>query len=115
MNVCLRSEPRLRRGCLNLLIINLVVASGSAPAQNWTTTTAPVANWISVASSADGNRLAALIQNGETVYISTNAGGNWTVSSPANSAFGSSIACSADGSILYFNGNTQIFRSTNSG
>src|ERR1041384_1632615 len=30
----------------------------------------PVANWVSVASSADGNSLAALIQGGEAVYSS---------------------------------------------
>lgn len=116
MNVCLHPGPGLCRGYLNLLIINLVLAGGSTLAQNWTTTTAPSANWISVASSADGNHLAALIQGGEEVYISTNAGATWTISSPANGgAQGSCIASSADGSVLYFNGNTQIFRSTNSG
>ncbi len=85
-------------------------------AQNWSVTTAPSANWVSLASSADGNLLAALVQGGETVYISTNAGANWTLSSPANGgAVGSSIACSADGRILYFAGTTQIYCSTNFG
>jgi hypothetical protein len=85
-------------------------------AQNWTTTTAPVANWVSVASSADGNKLAALVQGGETVYTSTNAGATWTLSSLANGgAQGDSIACSADGSVLFVAGSTQIYHSTNSG
>src|SRR5215472_3740668 len=85
-------------------------------AQNWTVTTAPSANWISVASSADGNTIAALQQGGEAVYISTNAGGFWTLSSPGNGgAVGSAIACSADAKILYFAGTTQIYCSSNSG
>ncbi len=85
-------------------------------AQTWTVTTAPSANWVSLASSADGNTLAALVQGGEAVYISTNAGGSWTLSSPANGGvIGSGIACSVDGKILYFAGTTQIYSSTNSG
>lgn len=86
-------------------------------AQTWTTATnAPSANWVSLASSADGNLLAGLVQGGEAVYLSTNAGANWTLSSPANGGVvGSPIACSADGKILYFAGTTQIYCSTNSG
>ncbi len=85
-------------------------------AQHWTVTTAPSANWGSLASSADGNRLAALVQGGEAVYISTNAGATWTLSNPGNGgALGSSICCSADGKILYFDGTTQVYCSTNSG
>jgi hypothetical protein len=96
-------------GCLFLL-------NDPASAQTWTVTTAPSANWVSVASSADGNKLSALIQGGEAVYISTNAGANWTLSSPANGGVvGSSITCSADGNILYFTGTTQVYCSTNSG
>ncbi len=88
----------------------------STYAQNWTTTTAPVANWVSVASSADGKRLAALVQGGEAVYTSTNAGADWTLSSPANGGVqGDSIACSADGGILFIAGSTQVYHSTNSG
>ena len=90
--------------------------ANSAFAQNWTTTTAPVANWVSVASSADGNKLAALVQGGEAVYTSTNAGANWTLSSPANGGVqGDSIACSGDGNFLFIAGSTQVYHSTNSG
>ncbi len=85
-------------------------------AQNWTVTTAPSANWVSLASSADGNTLAALVEGGEEVYMSTNAGGLWTLSRPASGGtVGSGIACSADGRILYVAGTTQIYRSTNAG
>lgn len=96
-------------GCFSLSIEPSV-------AQTWTVTTAPSANWVSLASSADGNNLAALIQGGAAVYASTNAGANWTPSSPSNGGVvGSGIACSADGNILYFSGTTQIYCSTNSG
>ncbi len=72
-----------------------------ARAQSWQQTTAPVANWVSVASSADGMRLAALTSDGQAVLISTNGGTNWFTGSPTNgSALGSSITCSADGKIL---------------
>ena len=96
-------------GCCFLL-------TGPSHAQMWTVTTALVANWVSVASSADGNRLAALVQGGEAVYISTNAGATWALRSPSNGGVvGDSIACSADGRILFVAGSAQIFCSTNSG
>jgi hypothetical protein len=78
-------------------------------------TNAPSANWVSLASSADGNTVAALEQGGEVVYLSTNAGLNWTLSSPGNGALGTGIACSADGKILYSVGTTQVYASTNAG
>ena len=96
----------------------------SAFSQSWTTTTAPVANWVSVTSSADGNKLAALVQNGGAVYTSTNAGATWGLSDPAKGpVMGSSITCSADGNVMFAAGFTdvsgtlagQIYRSTNSG
>jgi hypothetical protein len=107
-----------RPGVLSVLagFICIYGWSGVSVAQSWTVTTAPSANWVSLACSADGNTLVALEQGGETVYISTNAGGFWTLSSPANGGVvGSSIACSADGKILYFAGTTQIYCSTNAG
>lgn len=48
----------------------IAVLGKSAFAQTWTATTAPVATWASVASSADGNRLAALVAIGSAVYLS---------------------------------------------
>ena len=88
-----RAVIKLAIGCLS--------SSVPAGAQTWTQTTAPVANWVSVASSADGMRLAALTLDGQAVLISTNGGTNWTWSYPTNGvAMGSSITCSADGSVL---------------
>ena len=46
----------------------------------WVSINAPVANWQSVASSADGNRLAAADYRDRVIYISTNSGAVWTVS-----------------------------------
>ncbi len=72
-----------------------------AQGQTWKQTTAPVANWVSVTSSADGMRLAALTTDGQAVLISTNGGTNWTWSSPTNgAAMGSCIRSSADGGVL---------------
>jgi len=60
---------------------------------------APVANWYSVASSADGNQLLACSYFGGNVYLSTNAGVNWTQTSlPTNDW--NSVASSADGTKL---------------
>jgi hypothetical protein len=108
MKTLLCSLPGLWRGhILKHILVREVVrgclttSAKSAFAQNWTTTTAPVANWVSVASSADGNKRAALVQNGGAVYTSTNAGATWTLSSPSDRAvMGSSIACSSDGTQL---------------
>ncbi len=104
------------RGKANLWPALLAIASlcsslSTEPslAQTWTTATnAPSASWVSLASSADGNTLAALIESGAAVYISTNAGANWTLSSPAIGVVGTGLACSADAKTLYFSGTTQI-------
>ncbi len=87
----------------SLLAIAAWLSSSLEPAcaQSWQQTTAPVANWVSVASSADGMRLAALTLDGEAVLISTNGGTNWFTGSPTNgTALGSCLACSADGRVL---------------
>src|SRR6266566_4949346 len=67
-------------------------------AQNWTQTTAPSALWYSIASSADGNKLAAVVYRG-SIYASTNAGSTWLATS-APSNWWTSIASSADGTTL---------------
>jgi photosystem II stability/assembly factor-like uncharacterized protein len=61
----------------------------------WIKTTAPTADWVSVASSADGIRLVAIANNGP-IYLSTNSGVDWTDSgAPTN--YWSSVSSSADG------------------
>jgi len=61
-----------------ILFCGLFNAVNRAPAQTWTqATNAPIGNWHSVASSADGNNLIAAVEFGG-VYISTNSGVTWT-------------------------------------
>jgi hypothetical protein len=65
-----------------------------APHAAWTKTGAVNDEWTSVASSADGTRLAAVSFN---IFLSTNSGATWT---KANSAPSSAIASSSDGTRL---------------
>src|SRR5439155_9217377 len=79
-----------------LTLPSLVVSSlpGAAGA-NWTQASAPGGYWSSIASSADGTRLAATLSPGG-IYVSTNSGGTWTQSSAPTTHWGT-IASSADG------------------
>jgi hypothetical protein len=105
-----------------------IFASTNAGA-SWTQgSNAPMANWNSVASSADGNTMLACadytIRNVYPVYLSTNAGASWASTSlPARDW--NSVAESADGTKMvalannnlgsYGTGNGGIWTSTNSG
>jgi hypothetical protein len=89
----------------------------SAPAQTWTQTIAPKNSWYSIASSADGTKLAAVIPYANAIYTSTNSGATWASNNvPAIEWW--SVAASADGSKLIAAasyGGSGIFTSTNSG
>jgi photosystem II stability/assembly factor-like uncharacterized protein len=61
---------------------------------NWTPTSAPIKYWQSICSSSDGRILAATAGDGTS--ISTNCGSSWITTN----IFGTSIACSADGTKL---------------
>src|SRR5207245_63071 len=62
----------------------------------WAATSAPGADWSSVASSNDGSRLIAAAGSGP-VYVSFDSGAIWTTTAgPA----AQSIACSSDGTKL---------------
>ncbi len=69
---------------------------------NWAPTTAPVTNWVSIASSADGRTLLAA-GGGSTalghLFLSTDSGATWNLT---NSLFThwSAVAVSADGTKL---------------
>jgi hypothetical protein len=68
--------------------------------QTWNAGGSSVANWSAVASSSDGTKLAAAINNGN-IYISTNAGASWVQQAASvGNVYWSSIASSADGSKL---------------
>lgn len=88
---------------------DFVLFSGSGPifassdsGLTWRQTSAPIASWMALASSADGTRLAGGLGNpvnGSTVWTSTNSGASWT---PSPTPFGgcTSVAMSADGTKL---------------
>lgn len=89
---------------------------------NWTPTQAPITNWFTVVSSADGSHLAA-ITSGTTLngpmYLSSDYGGHWSqAQAPITNWF--TIAISADGSRLVagcggFDEPGPLYFSTNSG
>jgi len=69
----------------------------------WTANTTTSGLWTSIASSSDGNRLAAV--SGSTsvsgnIYTSTDSGSTWTIAGNAPSAEWMGIASSSDGSLL---------------
>src|SRR5689334_7400378 len=66
--------------------------------QTWIQTSAPSADWTSIASSADGSKLLAA-GNG-VIYSSTNSGLTWNpVDLPTTNW--SCVACSANGQKLF--------------
>jgi len=101
-------------------ICGLLLVVDPALAQTWTQTSAPDNYWQSVASSADGTRLAAGIATGP-VFTSTDSGVTWTSNRVADAYFWNSIASSADGMKLVAlavgpgPGGTTIYTSTNAG
>ena len=82
-------------------------------AQTWTQTSAPSESWGSVASSADGTKLVAVVYDGG-IYTSTNSGTTWTQTSAPNGHW-FSVASSADGTKLAAANYTSIFTSSDSG
>jgi hypothetical protein len=81
----------------------------------WKQTILPSGEWLAVASSADGAKLAAANSVG-FIYASTNSGVTWNT----NSAFSknwTSIACSADGNrvVAATQSRDNIYASTDSG
>lgn len=89
----------------------------SISAQTWTQTSAPMTNWTSVASSADGSRLVATADGGfgaSPIYISTNSGATWEQTSAPVTNW-SSVASSADGTKLAAVGYSGVFTSADSG
>jgi photosystem II stability/assembly factor-like uncharacterized protein len=100
----------------------LSTALNSSFAQNWTQSSAPIANliWTSVASSADGSEIYAAAQ-GSTypykgpIYTSVDSGGIWISNAFFPPQPWQAIASSADGTKLVATAYTAIYTSTNSG
>ena len=97
-----------------------VAGSVRVKAQQFTPTTAPAQDWISIASSADGTKLAAAGNYGY-LYTSTDSGSNWAVSStttngPEPVRPWTGLAVSADASKLIAVANfNPVFISTDFG
>ena len=102
----------------------LLTSATSVFPQNWTLTSAPITNWTSVASSANGNQLVATGSaswNGAVglVYTSTNSGETWMPTSAPSSNW-IAVASSADGRHLLaadrdFDDSGPVYFSTNYG
>lgn len=75
----------------------LITALGLKADPVWTLTTAPYNHWVSVASSADGNTLAAASNPG-LIYVSTNSGATWAAATNAPNGYWWCITVSGDGS-----------------
>ena len=83
----------------------------------WVTNNVPRHNWHSIASSADGCKLAAVIGHNDngSIYVSTNSGGAW-VQTGSPSADWAAIASSADGNRLIAAASLgNVYTSTNGG
>ena len=91
----------------------------STETYGWTAqTSAGKRNWYSLASSADGTKLAAVVYDGY-IYTSTDSGVTWTERTSAGSRVWYSITSSADGSKLAavegWYGSSKIYTSTDYG
>jgi len=94
-------------------LAGLLGGSHFCSAQEWTATSAPVTNWSTIASSADGSNLVAAVRGG-LIYTSTNSGSTWVATSaPSNSWL--SVASSADGAHLVAASWGLIYASADSG
>jgi photosystem II stability/assembly factor-like uncharacterized protein len=92
-------------------------ANYSVTVQDFTEqTSAGSRNWLCIASSSDGTRLAAGVGDGY-LYTSTNGGATWTERTSAGSRHWQSIASSSDGTRLAAvpGGGGYVYTSTDSG
>jgi photosystem II stability/assembly factor-like uncharacterized protein len=98
-----------------ILVLGIVIFPTSALA-GWTEQTASGGRqWVSVASSSDGTKLAAVAE-WASIYTSTDSGLTWTEQTDSGSGIWSSIASSSDGTTLAASVNGgYIYTSTNSG
>ena len=117
------TKARTGTSCLHKILLTAAISwlgLNSVFAQTWIQTMAPSNNWICIASSADGSKLAAGTWPG-LIYTSTNSGITWTPTAAPNE-YWSSIASSADGTKLVAaaagfsgGGSGVVCTSTNSG
>ena len=91
-----------------------LLVTNQSLAQTWSGCGAPTdVEWLAVASSADGTKLAAAANYPNwAIYISANSGASWTRGS---NIAANCIASSADGTKLAAGNNNAIFTSSDSG
>ncbi len=82
--------------------------------ETWTARPSGSLSWYSIASSADGTKLAA-VALGERIYTSTDSGQSWTVRPSLSDSNWGTIASSADGTKLAAAGSGSVSISSNSG
>jgi photosystem II stability/assembly factor-like uncharacterized protein len=102
---------------LFVIAVLIVLFSGTVPAQTWILLTNAPADCL--ACSADGTKLAAVFTDSGAIYISSDAGRNWTQSTAPTNNW-DALACSADGTKLvavtgYGNASDGIYISSDSG
>ena len=78
-----------------VVLSSLLILAPMCHGQTWTQTSAPTANWTSIASCADGSNLVAVVGGGP-IYCSTNSGLNWAIADAPVTNW-RSVACSAGG------------------
>ncbi|MGA1236891.1 MAG: WD40/YVTN/BNR-like repeat-containing protein [Limisphaerales bacterium] len=106
----------------NWMALNARINSLSGPAgEDWSPQAVANANWSSLASSADGNKLVAVAYGGG-IHTSTDGGSTWTPGTNAPTAYWQSVASSADGARLValeggfrLSGGGRIYTSTDGG
>jgi photosystem II stability/assembly factor-like uncharacterized protein len=83
---------------------------------NWTARDSS-RSWSDVASSADGTRLVATVDSGAggAIYVSTNSGATWSLTSANTGVRWFSVASSADGLKLVANGGLTVYTSSDGG
>lgn len=106
----------------NWMALTARINSLSGPAgEAWSPLALASANWSSLASSADGNKLVAVAYGGG-IHTSTDGGSTWTPRTNAPTAYWQSVASSADGARLValdggfrLSGGGRIYTSTDGG
>jgi hypothetical protein len=100
---------------LNIIagIANGPICFSTNAGANWNTSSVPHADWVSVASSASGQRMAAVV-NGGNLYFSTDFGATWTPTNlPAQSW--NSVCLSSDGNWVGATSTFHTYISSNAG
>jgi prepilin-type N-terminal cleavage/methylation domain-containing protein len=98
--------------CASSTSTSVIAGGGGLTLSGWTAME-PVADQSSVASSANGTKLAFSVLGGQ-IHTSTDSGGTWTAVGPTQNWYG--IASSSDGNkLVAVSYNGQIYTSTDSG